>query len=42
MLYVGLLALAKQFGMRYLCLVPSTLYGPAIISTAAKCTSFST
>jgi GDP-L-fucose synthase len=27
MLYVGLLALAKQFGMKYLCLVPSTLYG---------------
>jgi GDP-L-fucose synthase len=26
-LYVGLLALAKQFGMKYLCLVPSTLYG---------------
>ena len=28
MLYVGLLALQKQFGLRYLCLVPSTLYGP--------------
>ena len=28
MLYVGLLALHKQFGMNYLCLVPSTLYGP--------------
>ncbi|HVC92682.1 MAG TPA: NAD-dependent epimerase/dehydratase family protein [Pirellulales bacterium] len=28
MLYVGLQALAKQFGLRYLCLVPSTLYGP--------------
>jgi GDP-L-fucose synthase len=28
MLYVGLLALAQQYGMRYLCLVPSTLYGP--------------
>jgi GDP-L-fucose synthase len=28
MLYVGLLALAKQYGMKYLCLVPSTLYGP--------------
>ena len=27
MLYVGLLALAKQYGMKYLCLVPSTLYG---------------
>jgi GDP-L-fucose synthase len=28
MLYAGLLALHKQFGMKYLCLVPSTLYGP--------------
>lgn len=28
MLYVGLTALLRQFGMRYLCLVPSTLYGP--------------
>ena len=28
MLYVGLLALRKQFGLNYLCLVPSTLYGP--------------
>lgn len=28
MLYVGLLALQKQFGMKYLCIVPSTLYGP--------------
>lgn len=28
MLYVGLTSLAKQFGQRYLCLVPSTLYGP--------------
>ncbi len=28
MLYVGLLALARQYGMHYLCLVPSTLYGP--------------
>lgn len=27
MLYVGLLALQKQFGLNYLCLVPSTLYG---------------
>ncbi|MEW6329841.1 MAG: NAD-dependent epimerase/dehydratase family protein [Pseudomonadota bacterium] len=27
MLYVGLLALAKQYGLKYLCLVPSTLYG---------------
>lgn len=28
MLYVGLLALHKQFGLRYLYVVPSTLYGP--------------
>lgn len=28
MLYAGLLALHKQFGLKYLCLVPSTLYGP--------------
>lgn len=28
MLYAGLLALHKQFGLRYLYLVPSTLYGP--------------
>ncbi len=28
MLYVGLVALGKQSGLRYLCLVPSTLYGP--------------
>lgn len=28
MLYVGLLALRRQFGLRYLHLVPSTLYGP--------------
>jgi GDP-L-fucose synthase len=28
MLYVGLRALHDQFGMRYLCVVPSTLYGP--------------
>ena len=27
MLYAGLLALQKQFNLRYLCLVPSTLYG---------------
>lgn len=27
MLYVGLLALHKQFGLNYLCVVPSTLYG---------------
>lgn len=28
MLCTGLLALNKQFGLKYLCLVPSTLYGP--------------
>jgi len=28
MLYVGLLALRRQYGLRHLCLVPSTLYGP--------------
>ncbi len=28
MLYVGLRALNEQYGLRYLCLVPSTLYGP--------------
>jgi GDP-L-fucose synthase len=28
MLHVGLLALRRQFGLSYLCLVPSTLYGP--------------
>jgi len=28
MLYAGLLALAQQFGLKYLCAVPSTLYGP--------------
>lgn len=28
MLYAGLLALQKQYGLKYLCLVPSTLYGP--------------
>ncbi len=28
MLHAGLLALCRQFGMRYLTLVPSTLYGP--------------
>ena len=28
MLSAGLIALNKQFGLRYLCLVPSTLYGP--------------
>ena len=28
MLFQGVRSLHKQFGMRYLCLVPSTLYGP--------------
>ena len=28
MLYIGQLSLARQYGMKYLCLVPSTLYGP--------------
>src|SRR5262249_33854893 len=28
MLYIGLKALEKQYGQRYLCLVPSTLYRP--------------
>ena len=28
MLYAGCLALQKQFGHRFLCVVPSTLYGP--------------
>ena len=28
MLYAGLLAFARQFDLKYLCLVPSTLYGP--------------
>ena len=28
MLYAGLLALNKQYGLHFLCLVPSTLYGP--------------
>jgi GDP-L-fucose synthase len=28
MLYIGLLALQKQYGLKYLCVVPSTLYGP--------------
>jgi GDP-L-fucose synthase len=28
MLYAGLVAMHKQFGLEYLCVVPSTLYGP--------------
>ncbi len=27
MLYVGLVSLQRQYGLRYLCLIPSTLYG---------------
>jgi len=37
MLYAGLLALAKQYQMRYLCLVPSTLYGPGYHTDAGRC-----
>ena len=29
MLHVGALALSKQYGLKFLCLVPSTLYGPS-------------
>lgn len=29
MLYVGALALQKQFGLNWMCFVPSTLYGPS-------------
>lgn len=28
MLYVGLISLNRQYGLKYLCFVPSTLYGP--------------
>lgn len=28
MLYIGLLSLQRQYGLKYLCLIPSTLYGP--------------
>ena len=28
MLYAGLLALNRQYGLKYMCFVPSTLYGP--------------
>lgn len=28
MLYSGMLALSRQYGMKYMCFVPSTLYGP--------------
>lgn len=29
MLYAGLLSLHRQFNLKYLCLIPSTLYGPS-------------
>jgi GDP-L-fucose synthase len=36
MLYVGLLALRRQFGLNYLQLVPSTLYGPGYHTDARQ------
>lgn len=36
MLYAGLLALTKQFGLKHLCLVPSTLYGPGYHTDARQ------
>jgi GDP-L-fucose synthase len=36
MLYVGLLALHQQYGLNYLCLVPSTLYGPGYHTDARQ------
>ena len=36
MAYAGLLALHKQFGHRYLCLIPSTLYGPGYHTDAKQ------
>ncbi len=36
MVYVGLKALEKQFGMKYLYLVPSTLYGPGYHTDARQ------
>jgi GDP-L-fucose synthase len=36
MLYAGLLALNRQYGMKYLCLVPSTLYGPGYHTDARQ------
>jgi GDP-L-fucose synthase len=36
MLYVGLLALQKQFDLHYLCLVPATLYGPGYHTDEGK------
>jgi len=36
MLLVGMKALAKQYDMRYLCVVPSTLYGPGYHTDGRK------
>ena len=36
MLYIGLLALQKQFALRYLYVVPSTLYGPGYHTDARQ------
>ena len=36
MLYAGLRALHRQYGLRYLCLVPSTLYGPGYHTDARQ------
>ncbi len=42
MLYAGLLALRKRFGLDYLCAVPPLYMAPVTIPMAVKCTSFST
>jgi len=42
MLYAGMLALHKQFGLSYLCLVPSTLYGPGYHTDGRQMHSSST
>ncbi len=36
MLYAGALALNKQYGMKYLCFVPSTFYGPGYHTDARQ------
>lgn len=36
MLYVGLIAMQKQFGLKYLYVVPSTLYGPGYHTDARQ------
>ena len=36
MLYAGMLALSKQFGLKYMCFVPSTLYGPGYHTDARQ------